>query len=367
MPDRMDGIPPNRCGPRVLRDGKRCRGPAIETEGVERMPRTKGELVMAACWCVPLCVCLHAMGAEPLESAAMGLTHSTPGAVQDAGDATGPAVAESAGGGPTEGIVRIRGGSHPAFAVRPVAFEKGGCADSGGCTVPPAARARGIEGKDAAACGSGGAAGNEASRPRAISYPPTIRPATRPGAEAACPPSPAVAAHGCPPSAAGGASSAYCPPALAHAHPYLLTTGEIENQLKYYKWRTKAFLDTHADPGAEGGWFAAKCWLKDQWAMYLARNRIQSAAFNAKLHAKLAYFVPSGCGGAGCPPVGFYSLVYPANPYYIDRRDTQVYANPVTGIPMVVPLPPNVEHVMHYSDDTPSSRLTRLGYRVYPR
>ncbi len=291
------------------------------------MPRTNHKWMVAAWWCVPLCFTLHAASAAE---------RSAP---PDPTSCTEPprSVHAEKGRSPEEGVVRIRGGELAAFGtLSPVAFEAG--------DAQPAGEACGVCGDRRACAGhmaDRGADGG-ACRGGAVSHPPIIRPAA-------------------------GTIFPQCPFTAAHVHPYLLTTRDVENQLKYQMWRTKALLDAHADPAAEGGWLAAKWWLKDQWAMYLARNRIQSAALNAQLHAKLAYFVPSGCGGAGCPPIGFYNLVYPANPWHIDRRDTQIYANPATGVPMVVPLPPNVEHVMHYSDDTPSSRLTRLGYRIYPR
>ena len=83
--------------------------------------------------------------------------------------------------------------------------------------------------------------------------------------------------------------------------------------------------------------------------------------------AKLAYFTPSGCCGAGCPPVGFYHRVYAVTPDYFDPRDGQVYAAPGTGIPMAVPLAPNVHFTYNYSNGVPSSRITQISHLVPPQ
>lgn len=74
---------------------------------------------------------------------------------------------------------------------------------------------------------------------------------------------------------------------------------------------------------------------------------------------------PSGCGGAGCPPFGWYQMVYPADPHYFDARDGKVYATAETGVPTVVPLAPVVRYQYNYGWGTPSSRLTPVS-RVMP-
>jgi hypothetical protein len=80
---------------------------------------------------------------------------------------------------------------------------------------------------------------------------------------------------------------------------------------------------------------------------------------------KFGYFFPTGCGGAGCPPIGKYARVYPQNPNYFDQRDGQIWAAQGYGVPIAVPLAPVVGHQYNYSWGTPASRLTPIS-RVAP-
>lgn len=93
--------------------------------------------------------------------------------------------------------------------------------------------------------------------------------------------------------------------------------------------------------------------------------RGQSLSFQAK-NARLAnhlfgWMVPSGCCGQGCPPVGKYQITYADQPSYADPRDGQLYAAQGYGIPMTVPIAPNVHYTYNYSSGLPSSRLTPLS------
>ena len=93
--------------------------------------------------------------------------------------------------------------------------------------------------------------------------------------------------------------------------------------------------------------------------------RGQSMSFRNK-NARLAnllfgWLVPSGCCGQGCPPVGAYHVTYADQPDYIDQRDTQLYAAQGYGMPMTVPLAPNVNHAYNYSAGIPASRVTHIG------
>ena len=72
-----------------------------------------------------------------------------------------------------------------------------------------------------------------------------------------------------------------------------------------------------------------------------------------------------GCCGKGCPPFKHYQLLYAVNPGYFDQRDGRVYASMQTGVPMAVPLAPNVNYTYNYSWGIPSSRLTPIS-RVAP-
>lgn len=76
---------------------------------------------------------------------------------------------------------------------------------------------------------------------------------------------------------------------------------------------------------------------------------------------KFGYFLPSGCGGGGCPWFGTYDMVYPVNPHYFDSRDGKVYAAQGYGVPVAVPLAPNVRHTYNYGWGIPSSRRTPIS------
>jgi len=113
-------------------------------------------------------------------------------------------------------------------------------------------------------------------------------------------------------------------------------------------------------------------WMRQNAASYRTRNRIASANLNRAVEedcqekhqwarCKFGFLVPTGCGGAGCPPVGHYNMVYPVNPNYFDQRDGNVYAAAGYGGPVSVPLAPNVGHTYNYGWGIPSSRLTPVS------
>ena len=83
---------------------------------------------------------------------------------------------------------------------------------------------------------------------------------------------------------------------------------------------------------------------------------------NARLADKLfGWMIPSGCCGHGCPPCGKYHMTYADQPDYINPNDTQIYAAQGYGMPITVPLAPNVNHTYNYSAGVPSSRITTIG------
>jgi hypothetical protein len=83
---------------------------------------------------------------------------------------------------------------------------------------------------------------------------------------------------------------------------------------------------------------------------------------NARLADKLfGWMIPSGCGGQGCPPIGKYHMTYADQPDYINPNDTQIYAAQGYGMPITVPLAPNVNHAYNYSAGIPASRITTIG------
>lgn len=82
-----------------------------------------------------------------------------------------------------------------------------------------------------------------------------------------------------------------------------------------------------------------------------------------KIHRSwLNYFIPRGCGGKGCPPVGCYNITYPVNPWHNDCRDGGIYAAEGYGGPVSVPLAPVVRHSYNYGWGVPSSRLTPVSH-----
>jgi hypothetical protein len=91
----------------------------------------------------------------------------------------------------------------------------------------------------------------------------------------------------------------------------------------------------------------------------------QSMSFrnkNARLADRLfGWMIPSGCCGQGCPPIGKYHMTYADQPGYVDSRDGQIYATQGYGMPMSVPLAPNVNHTYNYSASMPASRITQIG------
>lgn len=66
-------------------------------------------------------------------------------------------------------------------------------------------------------------------------------------------------------------------------------------------------------------------------------------------------------GLAGC-----YEHVYALDPSYVDRRTGNVWASQQTGVPMAVPLAPNVRHTMEYGWGMPSSRLVPISRPLPP-
>lgn len=73
------------------------------------------------------------------------------------------------------------------------------------------------------------------------------------------------------------------------------------------------------------------------------------------------WLVPSGCGGQGCPPIGKYCVNYADDPGYAHPQDGQAWGAQGYGVPVTVPLAPNVRHSYNYSWGTPASRITPMG------
>lgn len=116
--------------------------------------------------------------------------------------------------------------------------------------------------------------------------------------------------------------------------------------------------------GNDTTWFARSV---DSGTGYAGRDFYHGNAMsfhnkNARLADKLfGWMVPSGCGGGGCPPVGKYHMTYADQPDYINPNDSQIYAAQGYGMPITVPLAPNVNHQYNYSAGIPASRITTIG------
>jgi len=101
-------------------------------------------------------------------------------------------------------------------------------------------------------------------------------------------------------------------------------------------WKVAAWI--HNDLARKGAWFRGKCGIGDS-----------AHAGGRQGHAH---------DQPGRPLAGCYSMVYPVDPGYFDRRDGQVYAAPGYGGPVSVPLAPVVNSTYNYGWGIPSSRLT---------
>lgn len=71
--------------------------------------------------------------------------------------------------------------------------------------------------------------------------------------------------------------------------------------------------------------------------------------------------IPAGNCGQGSPWFGKYHMAYADQPSYVDPRDTRLYAAQGYGMPMTVPLAPNVNYAYNYSAGLPASRITQIG------
>jgi hypothetical protein len=93
-------------------------------------------------------------------------------------------------------------------------------------------------------------------------------------------------------------------------------------------------------------------------------------------------WTPCGCGDPNCAAGsichrgfhrtdlhagnGTYDIVYAVNPCYFDRRDGRVYSAYGYGVPMAVPLAPNVEYTYNFGWGVPSGRLTPVSRPGFP-
>lgn len=69
--------------------------------------------------------------------------------------------------------------------------------------------------------------------------------------------------------------------------------------------------------------------------------------------------------GKDCACAGRYRIVYAADPHYFDKRDGQLYSAQGYGVPVAVPLAPNVRQAYNYGWGIPSSRITPISQPLY--
>ncbi|MFN0197745.1 MAG: hypothetical protein ACKVT0_13455, partial [Planctomycetaceae bacterium] len=129
-----------------------------------------------------------------------------------------------------------------------------------------------------------------------------------------------------------------------------------ENQVSMYYARRERNIE-----GVRYARYQRQCRWANQNAAYRARNEELNCQFRDHFRCKFGYFIPTGCCGKGCPIAGRYGMVYAVEPNYFDPRDGQIFAAQGTGVPMAVPLAPNVGYTYNYSWGIPSSRLTPLS------
>ena len=129
-------------------------------------------------------------------------------------------------------------------------------------------------------------------------------------------------------------------------------------RMKRHAKRERRRCDARRRFAAEGGGCARGCGNGDCLSE-AAGKRLE------RLRCRYGYFIPTGCGGGGCQHFGTYNLLYAANPQYFDQRDGQLYSAQGYGVPMAVPLAPNVANTYNYGWGIPSSRITPIS-RIAP-
>ncbi len=63
----------------------------------------------------------------------------------------------------------------------------------------------------------------------------------------------------------------------------------------------------------------------------------------------------------GVAPIGRYNITYAVDPYQFDQRDGRLYGAQGYGVPIAVPLAPNVRQTYNYGWGIPSSRITPIS------
>jgi hypothetical protein len=94
--------------------------------------------------------------------------------------------------------------------------------------------------------------------------------------------------------------------------------------------------------------------IRCRWQAFRAECAVGRAVCRGAVEARLQRFAAN------------HRCIQPVNPYYNDPRDGQVYSATGFGVPVSVPLAPNVRYTYNYGWGVPSSRLTPI-YSSYDR
>lgn len=151
----------------------------------------------------------------------------------------------------------------------------------------------------------------------------------------------------------GYCDAGYCDAAYCEQDECWDTTGDCYYGGGHKKRMLRLFAKATPKGSCDGASWP-KRWCRGQQLNYLARNqRLSNFLFG--------WLVPSGCNGQGCPPVGKYQITYADQPDYAHPQDGMAYGAQGYGVPLSVPLAPNVRQSYNYSWGTPSSRITPMG------
>lgn len=97
------------------------------------------------------------------------------------------------------------------------------------------------------------------------------------------------------------------------------------------------------------------------WHGSRAANRLAWHVVYADARFRTNFLNALGFNRPPCTWKWTHTSVYPADPGYYDPRDGRAYSAQGYGVPMSVPLAPNVKYTYNYGWGVPSSRLTPVG------
>ena len=237
--------------------------------------------------------------------------------------------------------------SFPQGAYSPMTFQQGGCGPAGCPTGGP------VAGIPSECCGPMGFCGPNVCYGPVISCDPLCCPVE------CCPTEccPSDSCDSCAPDSCGEgccSNDCCCGSSCSGAN----CGCGCNNGCYYGPGHNERMLTVFAKANAksrQGGSKYPKRWWRGQQSNYLTRNqRLSDIMFG--------WLVPSGYCGQGTPPFGKYQITYADQPCDGHPQDAMAYGAQGYGVPVTVPLPPNVRHAYNYSWGLPASRLTPIGH-----